>query len=133
MMQNKKIPMNQFENKEDGEAFKTAIEEAITAKDYTAFKAAHTKYNLDFDLSEEDFATMLTRKADAETRRSDHEALREQSQTVIENGDYATWAELNKDTPMGEVITTEAKFEQLQEMHTYKEKAKTIAEELNLP
>jgi hypothetical protein len=133
MMQNQKMPMHQFENPEDAQAFKTAVEAAITAKDYTAFKAAHTKYDVDFAISEEDFTAMLTRRADAETRRAEHEALREQSQTAIENGDYTTWAELNKDTPMGEIITSKAQFKQLQEMHSYQEKARDIAEELGLP
>lgn len=133
MMQNQKKPMHQFENTEDAQAFRTAVDAAIEAKDYTAFKAAHTTYDVDFELSEEDFTAMLTRKSEAETRRADHEALREQSQTAIENGDYTTWAELNKDTPMGEIITSEAQFKQLQEMHTYREKARTIADELGLP
>ena len=133
MMQNQKMPMRQFENTEDAQAFRTAIEAAIEAKDYTAFKAAHTKYDVDFDISEEDFTAMLTRRADAETRRAEHEAIRTQAQEALENGNYSAWVELHKDAPMGEIINTEAKFKQLQEMHTYQEKARTIAEELGLP
>ncbi len=124
--------MHQFENTKDAQAFRTAIDGAIAAKDYTAFKAAHTKYATDFYLSQEDFATMLTRRTEATRRKSERTALREQAQTALQNGDYTTWAELNKDTPMGEIITSEAKFEQLQEMHTYKENGKSIAEELGL-
>ena len=83
MMQNKKIPMHQFENTKDAQAFRTAIDGAIAAKDYTAFKAAHTKYATDFYLSQEDFATMLTRRAEATTRQSERTALREQAQIII--------------------------------------------------
>jgi hypothetical protein len=133
MMQNRKMPIHQFDNTGDATAFKTAVDAAITAKDYTAFKAAHTKYSIEFDMSEEDFVAMITRRAEAKTRQAEHEALREQSQTALENNDYATWAKLNKDTPIGKLITTQAKFTQLQEMHSYQQKAKTIRESLGLP
>lgn len=133
MMQDQKTPIHQFENTEDAQAFRTAVDAAIEAKDYTAFKAAHTTYDVDFNLSEEDFTTMLTRRADATTRKTEQGAIRTQSQEALENGDYTTWTELHKDAPMWDIINTEAKFKQLQEMHTYQEKAKTIAEELGLP
>ena len=125
--------MPQFANTEEATAFRTAVEKAIANNDYKAFVAAHTKYEITKYSTETDFTAMLTRRADAETRRAEHEKIREQAQEALENGNYSAWVELHKDSPMGEIINTEAKFKQLQEMHTYQEKARTIAEELGLP
>lgn len=133
MMRNQQMPMHQFENTEEAQAFRTAVEAAIEKKDYSAFKAAHTKYGVENIATEDEFNEMITRRSEAETRRAEMEKIREQANEALKKGNYDAWIALHKDSPMGEIINTEAKFKQLQEMHTYQEKARTIGEELGLP
>ncbi|MCF7820557.1 MAG: hypothetical protein K9M44_03765 [Candidatus Pacebacteria bacterium] len=62
-----------------------------------------------------------------------HQAIIE----TLENKDYATWKELNQNTPMSENITEE-NFAKFIEMHELRmsgnfEEAKVIADELGLP
>lgn len=114
--------MKQFTSTWEAEAFRTAAENAITNKDFAAFKAVHEKYGITMNITQDQFTEMITRKT-----------TQEQIQTALENGDYATWKILSKDHPIVTTIDTEAKFKQLQEMHTYQEKARVIAEALGLP
>jgi len=111
--------MSQFASTQEAQAFRTALEKAITNKDYTAFVAAHTKYGITKYSTEAEFNEMLTRKA-----------TQEKIQTALEAWDYTTRKTLNAWRPILDVIDTEAEFKKLQEMHTYNEKAKTIREEL---
>jgi len=122
MMGNRNGMMKQFTSTWEAQAFRTAVEKAITNKDYTAFVAAHTKYTITTYPTEAEFTDMLTRKA-----------TQEKIQTALEAWDYATWKTLNVGHPILTTIDTEAKFKKLQEMHTYQEKVRTIAEELGLP
>lgn len=122
MMGNRDGMMKQFTSTWEAEAFRTAVEKAIANKDYTAFVAAHTKYNITKYSTEAEFTEMLTRKA-----------TQEKIKTALENWDYATWKTLSVGHPILTTIDTEAKFKKLQEMHMYQEKARSIAEELGLP
>jgi hypothetical protein len=119
MMGNRDGIMKKFANTGDAQAFRTAVENAMTNKDFAAFKAVHEKYGITMNITQDQFTEMITRKA-----------TQEKIQTALENGDYATWKTLSKDHPMLKTIDTEAKFKQLQEMHIYQEKAKTIGETL---
>jgi hypothetical protein len=120
-MMNKGQVMKKFTNTWDAEAFRTAVEKAITTNDYTAFTQAHIKYNITTPISKEQFTTMVNKRA-----------TQEKIKTALEAWDYTTWKTLNKDNPILIKIDTEAKFKQLQEMHGYQEKARTIAETLGL-
>lgn len=111
--------MKQFASTWEAEAFKTAVETAITNGDYTAFAAVHTKYKVNTTVTEEQFKEMITRRS-----------TQEKIQTALEAGDYTTRKTLNAWRPILDVIDTEAEFKKLQEMHSYNEKAKTIREEL---
>lgn len=113
--------MKLFANTADAQAFKTAMENAITNKDFAAFQAVHTKYGITMNTTQAEFNAMVVRRA-----------TQQEIQTALTNGDYATWKTLNKDNAILETINTEAKFKQLQEMHTYQEKARTIGESLGL-
>lgn len=122
MMRKADNVMKQFASTWEAEAFKTAVETAITNWDYMAFAAVHTKYKVNTTVTEEQFKEMITRRS-----------TQEKIQTALTNGDYATWKTLNVGSPILKTITTEAKFKQLQEMHTYQEKARIIGETLGLP
>jgi hypothetical protein len=113
--------MPQFASTEEAAAFRTAVEKAITNKDYTAFVAAHTKYGITKYSTETEFIEMITRKT-----------TQENIQIALEAGDYTTRKTLNAWRPILDVIDTEAKFKKLQEMHMYNEKAKAIREELGI-
>jgi hypothetical protein len=63
-----------------------------------------------------------------------HEAV----ESAIESGNYTAFLEAVKDTPMAEVINTEAEFKKLQEAHELREsgdfdEAREIMEELGMP
>lgn len=58
--------MNQFASVEEAQAFRTAVEKAITDKDYTAFVAAHKKYGITRYSTESEFNDMITRRATQE-------------------------------------------------------------------
>ncbi len=113
--------MAQFASTEEAQAFRTAVEKAITDKDYTAFVAAHTKYWITKYSTETEFNEMLTRRA-----------AQEKIQTALEAGDYSTRKTLNAWRPILDIIDTEAEFKKLQEMHAYNEKARMIREELGI-
>lgn len=113
--------MQQFTNTGDAAAFRTTVEQAITNKDFTAFKAAHTKYNITMNITQDQFTTMIAQRAN-----------QEKSLAALKSGDYATWKTLNKDMPLLSKIDTEAKFKKLQELETYREKMNNIGTELGL-
>jgi hypothetical protein len=121
-MGNREGKMAQFTNTGDFEAFRTLVDAAFAANDYDAFVAAHTQYNITKYPTEEEFTAKVTEKANRESIR-----------TALENGDYDTRKTLSEGDPILEIITTEAKFDRLVEMHTHQEQAKTIREELGLP
>ena len=91
----------------------------MTNKDFAAFKAVHEKYGITMNITQDQFTEMITIKV-----------TQEKIKTALENGDYTTWKTLNKDNPIVTMIDTEAKFKQLQEMHTYQEKVRAIGETL---
>ncbi len=113
--------MKQFASTWEAAAFRTAVETAITNKDYTWFIAAHTQYKVNTSVTQEQFDAMIARRENAQ-----------QSLTALKNWDYATWKSLNKDTPIIEKITTEAQFKKLQEMEAYKEKMDAISKDLGI-
>ncbi len=114
--------MKKFSNTGDALAFKTAVDTAITNNDYSAFVVAHTKYSITQYLTKEQFTSMIAQKS-----------AQDKINMAITNGDYATWKVLNGKQAILNIIDTEAKFKRLQEMHTYQEKVRSIAEELWLP
>lgn len=114
--------MKQFASTWEAEAFRTEIETAITNADYAAFTAIHAKYKVNTSVTQEQFTEMLARRA-----------TQEKIKNALSKWDYTTWKALNKDAPLLTKIDTEAKFKQLQEMHTYQEKSRTIREGLGLP
>lgn len=93
----------------------------MTNGDYTAFTQAHIKYNITTSMTKEQFTTMSTKRA-----------TQEKIKTALEAGDYTTWKTLNVGNQILTKIDTEAKFKQLQEMHTYQEKSRTIRQTLGL-
>lgn len=111
--------MKKFSNTGDALAFKTAVDTAITNNDYSAFVVAHTKYSITQYLTKEQFTSMIAQKS-----------AQDKINMAITNGDYATWKVLNGKQAILNIIDTEAKFKRLQEMHTYQEKVRSIAEEL---
>ena len=113
--------MQKFTSTWEAEAFRTAVDTAITNNDYTAFVAVHTKYSITKYQTQAEFTTMVTERA-----------TQKKIQTALTNGDYATWKTLNTNNTILKTIDTEAKFKQLQEMHSYQEKARTIGESLGL-
>lgn len=125
MMGNRDGMMKQFTNTGDAAAFKTLVDQAITNKDFAAFQAVHTKYNIAMNITQDQFNEMIAVKSEMDTF---HKKVTE----ALKNGDYATWKVLNKDTPLSGKIDTEAKFKKLQEMETYREKMDTIRTELGL-
>jgi len=125
MMGNRGEMMKQFSNTGDAQAFTTAIELAISNKDFAAFTAAHTKYGITMNITQDQFNEMIAVK-------SEMDAFHQKVTEALKNGDYAAWKTLNKDTPLASKIDTEAKFAKLQEMETYREKMDTIRTELGL-
>lgn len=121
MMGNRGGMMQQFANTGDAAAFRTTVEQAISDKDFAAFKAVHTKYNITMNITQDQFTTMIAQRA-----------TQEKSLAALKSGDYATWKTINKDMPLLSKIDTEAKFKKLQELETYREKMDTIRTELGL-
>ncbi|MFZ2150654.1 MAG: hypothetical protein WAZ12_04815 [Candidatus Absconditicoccaceae bacterium] len=117
----------------DRQAMMDAVQKAIDAKDYNAFKAAHTKYGIILNTTETQFKDMFTKRLEMDTKRAEKNALKTKSQEAIKNGDFTTRKSLNKDMPILKYIDTQEKFTKLQEMGTYREKIQTIAKELGLP
>lgn len=117
----------------DRQAMMDLVQKAIDAKDYEAFKAAHTKYSVTLNMTETQFKEMLTKRAEMDAKRAEKDALRTKIQEAIKNWDFAAWKTLNKDMPIVKYIDTEAKFTKLQEMESYREKIEGIAKELWLP
>lgn len=117
----------------DRQAMMAAVQKATDAKDYNAFKAAHTKYWVTFKMTEAQFKTMLTKKAEMDQKRAEKDALKTKIQEAIKNWDFETRKFLNTDMPILKYIDTKDKFVKLQEMETYRLKIETIAKELWLP
>lgn len=123
MMGNRDGMMKLFTNTGDAQAFKTAVENAVANKDFTAFTAVHTKYGITMNITQDQFNEMIAVKAKMD-------ALHKKNTEALKNGNYAAWKALNKDTPILTKIDTEAKFKKLAEMETYREKMDTIRTEL---
>ncbi|MCF7835310.1 hypothetical protein K9M48_04705 [Candidatus Gracilibacteria bacterium] len=117
----------------DRKAMMEAIQKTIDTKDYEAFKNTHTKYGITVNITEDQFNDMITKRADMETRRAEKEAEKAKIQEAIKNGDFETRKELSADKPISKYIDTQEKFNKLQEMESYREKAQSIAESLGLP
>ncbi len=120
-------------NETDRQAMMDAVQKAIDAKDYNAFKTAHTKYWVTLNMTETQFKDMLTKKIEMDTKRAEKDALKSKIQETIKNWDFTTRKSLNKDMPILKYIDTQEKFTKLQEMETYREKIQTIATQLWLP
>lgn len=120
-------------NETDRQAMMDAVQKAIDAKDYNAFKTAHTKYWVTLNMTETQFKDMLTKKIEMDTKRAEKDALKSKIQEAIKNWDFTTRKSLNKDMPILKYIDTQEKFTKLQEMETYREKIQTIATQLWLP
>lgn len=113
--------MTKFTNTWDAEAFRTAVDKAITTNDYTAFTQAHIKYNITTPMTKEQFTTMVNKRA-----------TQEKSLAALKDGDYTTWKTLNAGNQILTKIDTEAKFKLFQEIQTYREKISTIHTQLGL-
>ena len=125
MMGNRGNMMKNFTNTGEAQAFKTALENAITNKDFAAFQAVHTKYGITTNVTQDQFNEMIAVKTEMD-------ALHKKITEALKNGDYATWKILNKDTPLLSKIDTEAKFQKLAELESYREKMDAIRTELGL-
>lgn len=125
MMGNRDGMMKLFANTGDAQVFKTAVENAMTNKDFAAFQAVHTKYGIPMKITQDQFNEMIAAKAEMD-------ALHKKVNDALKAGDYATWKALNKDTPLLNRIDTEAKFKKLAEMESYREKIETIRMQLGL-
>lgn len=125
-MGNRDGMMKLFTNTGDAQAFKTAVENAITNKDFAAFTAVHVKYGITMNITQDQFNEMIAVKTEMD-------ALHKKITAALKAGDYTAWKALNKDTPILTKIDTEAKFKKLAEMETYREKIDTIATEIGLP
>ncbi len=117
----------------DRQAMMDAVQKAITAKDYNAFKEAYTKYGITLNMTEAQFTTMLTKKAEMDQKRAEKDALKTKIQEAVKNWDFATRTSLNKDMPILKYVDTQEKFAKLQEMETYRTKIESISQELWLP
>lgn len=117
----------------DRQAMMDALQKAIDAKDYNAFKAVHTKYWVTINMTETQFKDMLTKKIEMDSKRAEKDALKTKIQQAIKNWDFTTRKSLNKDMPILKYIDTQEKFTKLQEMETYREKIQNIATQLWLP
>jgi len=126
MMGNRDGMMKLFTNTGDAQAFKTAVENAVTNKDFAAFTAVHVKYGITMNITQDQFNEMIAVKTEMD-------ALHKKITAALKAGDYTAWKALNKDTPILTKIDTEAKFKKLAEMETYREKMDTIATEIGLP
>ena len=117
----------------DRQAMMEASKEAMEKKDYKSFKAAHEKYWITLNMTEDQFNEIIEKRNAMESQRAEKQAEREKIQEAIKNWDFETRKELNTDKRILNYIDTEEKFKKLQEIEAYKEKARTIAEELWLP
>lgn len=114
----------------DRQALLTATEKAISNKDYDAFKETHTKYGITLNMTEEQFNTMLTKKTEMDSERTERDALRTKIEEAIKNWNFSTRKTLNKNNPILDKIDTQEKFEKLQEIESYKSKIDTLSTEL---
>lgn len=117
----------------DRQAMMEASKEAMEKKDYQSFKAAHEKYWITLNMTEDQFNEIIEKRNAMESQRAEKQAERGKIQEAIKNWDFETRKELNTDKRILNYIDTEEKFKKLQEIEDYKEKARTIAEELWLP
>ncbi|MCX6823601.1 MAG: hypothetical protein NT085_00535 [candidate division SR1 bacterium] len=125
MMGNRGGMMKLFTNTGDAQAFKTAVENAITNKDFAAFTAVHVKYGITMNITQDQFNEMIAVKTQMD-------ALHQKISAALKAGDYAAWKQLNKDTPILTKIDTEAKFKKLAELETYREKIDVISTDLGI-
>lgn len=109
------------------------VQKAIDAKDYNAFQTAHSKYWVTLSITQEQFNEMITKRAEIDAKRAQKDTLKSKIQEAIKNWDFETWKTLNKDMPILKYIDTQAKFNKLQEIESYREKIQNIAQELWLP
>jgi len=72
MMQNQKTMLNHFATPEQAETFRAEVQKTRDAKDYAAFKKVHEAYGITTYATEEQFASMLQRRADAAARKAAH-------------------------------------------------------------
>jgi hypothetical protein len=121
MMRDRDDMMNKFATTGDAEAFRVAVDQAIVTSNYEAFVSAHTKYSITKYMTQEQFTKIATERAN-----------QEKSLAALKSGDYATWKTLNKDNPLLSKIDTEAKFQKLQEIETYREKINALNKDLGL-
>ncbi len=117
----------------DRQAMMDTVQKAIDAKDYNAFKAAHTKYWVDLNITETQFKEMIAKRTEMETKRAQKETEKNKIQEAIKNWDFDTRKKLNTNKPILNYIDTQAKFTKLQEIQSYREKIQNIAQELWLP
>lgn len=120
-MGNRGSIMFKFTNSGDAQAFKAAVEAAVTSNDYIEYVAANTKYWITKYMTNAQF-----------TKRATAQAHKKQSDDALRNGDYASWKSLNANTPLLKKIDTEAKFKKLQEMQSYKEKMSALRTEMGI-
>lgn len=125
MMGNHWGMMKKFANTGDAQAFRTAVENAMTNKDFAAFKAVHVKYGITMNITQDQFNEMIAVKTEMDV-------LHTKITAALKAGDYTAWKALNKDTPLVSKIDTEAKFKKLIELESYREKMDAIRTELGL-
>jgi hypothetical protein len=70
MMQNQKTMLTHFATTEQAKAFRAEVEKTRDAKDYAAFKKVHEAYGITTYATEDQFQTMLQRRADATARKA---------------------------------------------------------------
>jgi hypothetical protein len=120
-------------NKPDA-ATRTAIENAMTAGDYAAWKAL-LPANMQSKVTEAKFKQMTERHTEMEAKRAEMETHRAAVEAAITSGDYAAWkAEVTKENPNSPLLTkiTTANFAKFAEMYSYREKAQAIEKELDI-
>ncbi len=121
LMQNRGNMMKTFNSSWDAQAFRTAVNLAMTNNDYTAYVAANTKYNITSYMTQDQFTKIVSERA-----------KQQQSLTALKNWDYASWVALNSGNSILSKIDTEAKFQKLQEIETYREKITSLNTDLGL-
>ncbi len=128
------------------DATRTAIHEAMTNGDYTAFQKLTSSFVHNNPITPERFQDMAERfkdqwsmnnrnwnKVDRQhnknERRTEMQNKREKMMAIMDQWDYNAWKDAAPEE-MTKIIDTEAKFTKLLEAHQYMQKAKTIREEL---
>ncbi len=113
--------IEKFASTGDAQAFKAATQQAIASGDYTAFTQVHIKYSIPTPITKDQFTQMIAKQA-----------IQQKSLDALKNGDYATWQSLNKGNPILTKIDTEAKFQQFQQLETYREKMNALSTQLGI-